>query len=365
MTVSINENPNSEVVVISDGSIVAVAETETIVISEVIAGPPGDSAYEVAVAAGFAGTQTEWIASLQGIQGIQGENRVLVENAGVYPARPDPQTDPVIFMGTIDPTALMIVGDVWQKTDADAADGDVYAQFVHGHIIADVTGLQAELDSKADAAQTAAAIAAAGQVKSVNTRIGDVVLTKTDVGLDNVDNTSDVNKPVSTAQQNALNLKAPLNSPTFTGTVGGLTKTTVGLSNVDNTSDINKPVSTATQTALNGKAASTLGGAEKTAALSALTGTCQADCAAASWFYTTSTITGNITISPINIPPTGTACTITIEVKQGSTPYTVTMPGSTKWGGTQPTPQSNKTYIYTMATRTQGTTWFVTGMLFG
>lgn len=33
----------------------------------------------------------------------------------------------------------------------------------------------------------------------------------------------------------------------------GLTKTQVGLSNVDNTSDANKPVSTATQTALNGK----------------------------------------------------------------------------------------------------------------
>lgn len=39
----------------------------------------------------------------------------------------------------------------------------------------------------------------------------------------------------------------------FTGTVAGLTKTMVGLANVDNTSDANKPVSTATQTALNAK----------------------------------------------------------------------------------------------------------------
>ncbi|BDB52207.1 hypothetical protein [Flavobacterium ammonificans] len=45
-------------------------------------------------------------------------------------------------------------------------------------------------------------------------------------------------------------LKAPLASPTFTGTVSGITQTMVGLSNVDNTSDANKPVSTATQTAL-------------------------------------------------------------------------------------------------------------------
>jgi hypothetical protein len=65
-------------------------------------------------------------------------------------------------------------------------------------------------------------------------------LTKSDVGLANVDNTSDVNKPVSTATQTALDLKAPLNSPTFTGTVSGVSKTMVGLGNVDNTSDATK-----------------------------------------------------------------------------------------------------------------------------
>ena len=43
-------------------------------------------------------------------------------------------------------------------------------------------------------------------------------------------------------------------SPTFSGTVSGLTKTMVGLDNVDNTSDSSKPVSSATQTALNLKA---------------------------------------------------------------------------------------------------------------
>jgi citrate lyase gamma subunit len=79
-------------------------------------------------------------------------------------------------------------------------------------------------------------------------------LTKSSVGLANVDNTSDANKPVSTATQTALDLKAPLADPTFTGTVSGVTKTHVGLGNVDNTSDANKPVSTATQTALDLKA---------------------------------------------------------------------------------------------------------------
>ena len=79
-------------------------------------------------------------------------------------------------------------------------------------------------------------------------------VTKTHVGLGNVDNTSDVAKPVSTATQTELDLKAPLANPTFTGTVAGVTKSMVGLGNVDNTSDANKPVSTATQTALDAKA---------------------------------------------------------------------------------------------------------------
>lgn len=79
-------------------------------------------------------------------------------------------------------------------------------------------------------------------------------VTKTMVGLGNVDNTSDANKPVSTATQTALDLKAPLASPTFTGTVAGITATMVGLGNVNNTSDANKPISTATQTALDLKA---------------------------------------------------------------------------------------------------------------
>lgn len=45
------------------------------------------------------------------------------------------------------------------------------------------------------------------QVLSVNGQTGAVVLTKADLGLGNVDNTSDANKPISTATQTALNLK--------------------------------------------------------------------------------------------------------------------------------------------------------------
>ncbi len=137
--------------------------------------------------------------------------------------------------------------------------------------------------------------------------------TKSDVGLGNVDNTSDINKPISNATQNALDdkvdkvpgmglsqenftitLKDKLdgieagaevnvqadwaqsdntaddyikNKPTIPTVLNnhsqltlddgtnphGTTKSDVGLGNVDNTSDMNKPISTTTQTALNGK----------------------------------------------------------------------------------------------------------------
>lgn len=123
-------------------------------------------------------------------------------------------------------------------------------------------------------------------------------VTKGDVGLGNVDNTSDANKPVSNATQTALNAKQDMlvsganiktinnqsivgsgnieiggsggttdydqlsNRPSINGTTLsgnktasdlGITKSALGLGNVDNTSDLSKPISTATQSALNGK----------------------------------------------------------------------------------------------------------------
>ena len=54
--------------------------------------------------------------------------------------------------------------------------------------------------------------------------------------------------------QTQINTKAPTANPTFTGTVSGITKSMVGLGSVDNTSDANKPISSATQTELNLKA---------------------------------------------------------------------------------------------------------------
>lgn len=77
-------------------------------------------------------------------------------------------------------------------------------------------------------------------------------LTKDTVGLGNVDNTSDINKPISTAQREALDqlgtsIQDHINDKS---NPHNTTKSQVGLSNVDNTSDIDKPVSNAQSQAI-------------------------------------------------------------------------------------------------------------------
>ena len=125
-------------------------------------------------------------------------------------------------------------------------------------------------------------IEAGGNVKSVNGKTGAVTLEKGDVGLGSVDNTKDVDKPISTAMQTALDKKADKtiatasadglmskadkakldgieagsNVKSVNGKTGAVTlsKADVGLGNVDNTKDADKPISTAVQTALDAKA---------------------------------------------------------------------------------------------------------------
>lgn len=64
---------------------------------------------------------------------------------------------------------------------------------------------------------TAAEAAAAAPVQSVAGKTGAVTLAKGDVGLGNVDNTSDANKPISTATQAALNAKLNASQATAAG----------------------------------------------------------------------------------------------------------------------------------------------------
>jgi citrate lyase gamma subunit len=98
--------------------------------------------------------------------------------------------------------------------DDAVTDHNNLTQNVHG--IADTSLLATK--SYADTAE-ADAITAAGTAADTKISTAVAALTKSSVGLGNVDNTSDADKPVSTATQTALNLKANLAGPTFTGTV--------------------------------------------------------------------------------------------------------------------------------------------------
>lgn len=97
-------------------------------------------------------------------------------------------------------------------------------------------------------------------VTSVNGQTGTIVLGKADIGLPSADNTSDVNKPISSATQAALDAKQATITPGTTEQYyrgdkswQTLDKSAVGLPNADNTSDADKPVSTAQAAAIGAK----------------------------------------------------------------------------------------------------------------
>ena len=90
-------------------------------------------------------------------------------------------------------------------------------------------------------------------------------VTKSQVGLDRVDNTADADKPVSTAQQAALDAVAAAAAGQLSAheraqdNPHAVTKSQVGLDRVDNTPDADKPVSTAQQAALDAVATAAAG----------------------------------------------------------------------------------------------------------
>lgn len=147
-------------------------------------------------------------------------------------------------------SALGLETDYW----INRTNGDVYQKVSGTYTLQfNIKGPQGDPGEDANTAVVEAALAA---------HIADTAnphsVTKVQVGLSNVDNTSDLAKPISTATQTALDLKATVSDLTaHTGNVSNphsVTKAQVGLGSVDNTSDLAKPISTATQAALDLKA---------------------------------------------------------------------------------------------------------------
>ena len=137
--------------------------------------------------------------------------------------------------------------DATKPTAGTALTADVRANFL---------AAKNEID-----ANTAAAAAALSAANAHSARVDNPhALTATQVGLGSVNNTADAAKPVSTAQAAAdatvaANASAALSGHTVNvANPHAVTAAQVGLGSVDNTSDASKPVSTAQQAALNLKA---------------------------------------------------------------------------------------------------------------
>ena len=196
---------------------------------------------------------------------------------------------PVISGSTVTVDSNSLLPRFWFPDGLDT----IYAKVNTG---GPVTAINADYDARIDAAAggTPSATVVAETSYGLSTAVGiaadfsrgdhshgsPALPTKAQVGLGNVDNTSDANKPVSTATATALSGKqdadgdltaiaglSPSNDDLVQRKAGAwtnrtpaqvktdlvLVKADVGLSNVDNTSDANKPISTATATALTGK----------------------------------------------------------------------------------------------------------------
>jgi hypothetical protein len=118
----------------------------------------------------------------------------------------DVVTGAAIQDGTISETLL----DANVQTKLNAAAGP------HTHTATDISDSTATGRSVLTATDATAARTAIGAgtsnlalgTSSTTAKAGDYAPTKADVGLGNVDNTSDANKPISTATQTALDAKA-------------------------------------------------------------------------------------------------------------------------------------------------------------
>lgn len=104
----------------------------------------------------------------------------------------------------------------------DAEDFTIGGSSLDQGLVATVTAAAATAvaaSATAVAAANSATAITAGALQKTNnlSDLGSIATAKANLALDQVSNTSDANKPVSTATQTALNLKANIASPIFTG----------------------------------------------------------------------------------------------------------------------------------------------------
>jgi hypothetical protein len=117
--------------------------------------------------------------------------------------------DDANFSTTITNSIAAVQSDVNQnEADSDAAEAALSGRL-------DTLEADATTQTAVDAKLNASAVSTFGGTLIDD---ADAAAARTTLGLGNVDNTTDAGKPISTATQSALDAKAPLASPSLTGT---------------------------------------------------------------------------------------------------------------------------------------------------
>lgn len=138
-------------------------------------------------------------------QGVDGTDGVIVTQLNTQIATREPTISPK--NNAFNKNYGSVAGTTCQGSDARLSNSR--PPTAHTHAISEVTNLQTELNGKEPAN--------ANIQTHIAGRANPHAVTATQVGLGNCNNTSDAAKPVSSATQTALNLKANLASPAMTG----------------------------------------------------------------------------------------------------------------------------------------------------
>lgn len=265
----------------------------------------------------------------QGLQGLRGE-AFSVDATGLFAQRITYDAQPTNFSFLATDIGFLYFKK--SNTSGDWSDGIPFGKGEQGDPGVSITGIARTSGTGAagttdtytiyysDATTSTFEIynGADGAVMSVAGRSGNVVLTKADVGLANVDNTADVDKPVSTAMQLALDDKSDDTHShiAFTGlTVTGLKETSVAM--VAN--DINL----------------------------------------ATGNLFTKTISGATTLTVSNVPASGTAQSFILELTNGGSGAITWFSGAKFTKGTPPTLTASGRDVIGCYTLDGGTTWNV------